>query len=133
MVGYTKKRPTTFRVNTLKAEKSEIVQEVKSIEKLPSSTPVAILTDDHTGSSGEATLLCFRGLDNARTFGMPTAGYASANITKFLLDGYMLVITTASDMARTGEIFCDDPIEPDVRTETPLEDAAAWIGSLSQK
>ena len=105
----------------------------KSIEKLPSSTPVAILTDDHTGSSGEATLLCFRGLDNARTFGMPTAGYASANITKFLLDGYMLVITTASDMARTGEIFCDDPIEPDVRTETPLEDAAAWIGSLGQK
>ena len=97
------------------------------IEKMPASTPVAILTDDHTGSSGEATLLCFRGLDNVRTFGVPTAGYASANVTKFLADGYLLVITTASDMARTGEVFCDDPVEPDVRTETPLEDAVAWI------
>jgi len=103
----------------------------ESIQKLPDSTPVAILTDDHTGSSGEATLLCFRGLDNVRTFGMPTAGYASANVTKFLADGYLLVITTARDMARTDEIFCDDPIEPDVRTETPLEDAAAWIETQS--
>ena len=104
----------------------------ESIKKLPASTPVAILTDEGTGSSGEATLLCFRGLDNVRTFGCPTAGYASANVTKFLSDGYMLVITTASDMARTGEIFCDDPIEPDVRTETPLEDAALWIAAKSQ-
>lgn len=104
-----------------------------NIEKFPASTPVAILTDDNTGSSGEATLLCFRGLDNVRTFGMPTAGYASANVTKFLADGYLLVITTASDMARTGEVFCDDPIEPDVRTETPLEDAVVWIDSVSQK
>ncbi|MBQ7708874.1 MAG: hypothetical protein IJT74_03015 [Bacteroidales bacterium] len=31
--------------------------------------PVAILTDDHTASSGEATLICFRGLDYVRIFG----------------------------------------------------------------
>lgn len=100
------------------------------VEKLPSSTPVAILTDEGTGSSGEATLLCFRGLDNVRTFGSPSAGYASANITKFLVDGYMLLITIAGDMARTGEVFCEDPVNPDVNTETPLEDAIAWIESL---
>lgn len=105
----------------------------KSIKKLPASTPVAILTDDMTGSSGEATLLCFRGLDNVRTFGTPTAGYASANIVKALADGYTLLITTSCDMARTGEIFCDDPIEPDVLTQTPLEDAVAWIATTSQK
>ena len=62
-----------------------------------------------------------------RTFGTPTAGYASANIVKALADGYTLLITTSCDMARTGEIFCDDPIEPDVLTQTPLEDAVAWI------
>lgn len=104
-----------------------------SIEKLPASTPVAILTDGHTGSSGEATLLCFRGLDNVRTFGIPSAGYASANVTKFLSDGYLLVITTSCDVARTGEVFCADPIEPDVRTDTPLEDAAAWVRAMIQK
>lgn len=98
-----------------------------SVGKFPASTPVAILTDGMTGSSGEATLLCFRGLENARTFGAPTAGYASANIVKPLADGYSLVITVSCDMARTGEIFCEDPIAPDVATESPLEDAVAWI------
>jgi len=98
-----------------------------AIEKIPSTTPIAILTDEWTASSGEATLLCFRGLDHARSFGCPTAGYASANIVKTLADGYSLVITTACDMARTGEVFCDDPINPDVLTEQPMEEALAWI------
>ena len=31
------------------------------------------------------------------------------------------------DVARTGEVFCDDSIDPDVPTETPLEDAIHWI------
>ncbi|MCR4859115.1 MAG: S41 family peptidase, partial [Bacteroidales bacterium] len=102
------------------------------IRKFPSDTPTAILTDGRTASSGEATLLCFRGLDNVRTFGAPSAGYASANIVQPLADGYSLVITTSCDMARTGEVFCEDPIEPDVKTETPLEDAVNWIGSFKQ-
>lgn len=103
-----------------------------SIRKLPPSTPVAILTDDMTGSSGEATLLCFRGMDNVRTFGTPTAGYASANIVKTLADGYRLLITTSCDMARTGEVFCENPIEPDIITETPLEAAVSWIEAICQ-
>lgn len=67
------------------------------------------------------------------TFGTPTAGYASANIVKALADGYTLLITTSCDMARTGEIFCDDPIEPDVLTQTPLEDAVAWIATTYRR
>ena len=89
--------------------------------------PVAILTDGNTASSGEATLLCFRGLDYARSFGAPTAGYASANQPKAMPDGSRLVLTTSCDVARTGEIFCDDPIAPDVETGQPLEDALAWL------
>lgn len=99
------------------------------IRKFPEGTPVAILTNDMTASSGEATLLCFRGLDNKRTFGGPTAGFASANRPFPLKNGYSLVLTTGRDVARTGEVFCDDPIAPDVETETPLEDAISWIHS----
>lgn len=109
-----------LNTNGLKAE---------GIPEFPSSIPVALLTDDWTGSSGEATLLCFRGLENTRTFGIPTAGFASANNVKPLSDGYTLVITTGCDMARTGEVFCDDPISPDVVTQTPLEDALNWIAT----
>ena len=99
------------------------------ISKFPADTPVAILINDWTGSSGEATLLSFRGMKNTRTFGIPTAGYASCNMTFPMADGYLLLITTGSDVARTGEVFCDDPISADVETETPLEDAVAWIRS----
>lgn len=95
--------------------------------KFPSSTPIAVLTDSLTASSGEATLICFRGLENARVFGGPTAGYASGNVTHQLIDGYKFAITRSCDVARTGEVFCEDPIDPDVLTETPLEDAINWI------
>jgi len=89
--------------------------------------PVAILTDSLTASSGEATLICFRGQDHVRVFGGPTAGYASANQPFPLPGGDHLVLTIGCDVARTGEAFCDDPIAPDVLTATPLEDALAWI------
>ena len=92
--------------------------------------PVALLTDEWTASSGEAVLLCFRGLEKARTFGAPTAGYASANAPYPMPDGSQLVLTTGCDMARTGEIFCDDPIAPDVATDQPLEEATKWIKSF---
>ncbi|MBO5073682.1 MAG: S41 family peptidase [Bacteroidales bacterium] len=89
--------------------------------------PVAILTDEETASSGEAVLLCFRGLDNVRVFGSPTAGYASANESIILDNGSILALTVSCDIARTDEIFCDDPIVPDVETESPEEDALLWL------
>ena len=93
--------------------------------------PVAILTDEETASSGEAVLLCFRGLDNVRVFGSPTAGYASANESIILDNGSILALTVSCDIARTGEIFCDDPIIPDVETESPEEDALLWLKDRS--
>lgn len=93
--------------------------------------PVAILTDEETASSGEAVLLCFRGLDNVRVFGSPTAGYASANESIILDNGSILALTVSCDIARTGEIFCDDPIVPDVETESPEEDALLWLKDRS--
>jgi len=89
--------------------------------------PVALLTDSLTGSSGEATLLCFRGQQDVRTFGAPTAGYASCNTTFPMPDGSSLVLTTGCDVARTDETFCDDPIAPDVITDDPEREAKNWI------
>lgn len=87
--------------------------------------PVAVLTDDETASSAEATLLAFRGLDNVSTFGEPTAGYASANVVLDYPDGRSLMLTTAKDMARTGEEFAEDPIAPDA-SESEL---GGWLAS----
>ena len=87
--------------------------------------PVAVLVDGDTASSAEATMLAFRGLDNSRSFGAPTAGYASANMVYDFPDGSALMLTIAKDKARTGEIFSEDPIQPDGPGD---EDAAlAWL------
>lgn len=87
--------------------------------------PVAVLTDGVTASSAEATLLAFRGLDNVRTFGEPTAGYASANMVIDYPDGRSLMLTTAKDKARTGEEFTEDPIAPDA----PESELDPWLAS----
>lgn len=96
-------------------------------EKL--KVPVAILTDDMTASSGEALTLCFRGLENVKTFGAPTAGYTSVNMLYSLYDGAQMYLTVAFDKARTGEIFKETSIEPDVATDSPLEATLEWLRS----
>ena len=106
----------------------EFVAKVVGIDIEPRiNCPVAILTDEATASSGEAVLLCFRGLDNVCVFGSPTAGYASANESIIFYNGSILALTVSCDIARTGEVFCEDPITPDVETESPEEDALSWL------
>ena len=98
--------------------------------KMLETIPIAILTDEWTGSSGEAVLLAFRGLENVRSFGSPTAGYASTNTIFHLYDGTQIVLTVGADVVlRTGEVFCEEPIPPDALTGSPEQDAAAWIRS----
>lgn len=89
--------------------------------------PIAILTDDMTASSGEATLICFLGLENVRSFGTPTAGYASSNTVMKMSDNAHILITIGTDVSRSGDIYCDDPIIPDVETANALESALNWI------
>ena len=110
----------------------EFVAKIVGIDIEPRiNCPVAILTDEATASSGEAVLLSFRGLDNARVFGSPTAGYASANESIIFYNGSILALTVSCDIARTGEVFCDDPIVPDVETGSPEEDAISWLKDRS--
>lgn len=89
--------------------------------------PVALLIDGQTASSAEAVLLCFRGLENARTFGLRTAGYTSCNNVNRLYDGALLAITMGGELARTGELFQNQPIVPDVSTDDPEAEALRWL------
>ena len=111
---------------------AEYIARVHGVKRKTTISPqIAILTDGETASSGEALLICFRGLSNVRTFGSQTAGYVSANRTFYMGDGSMLVITTSCDVARTGEVFCDDPIYPDCLTDTPMDAALEWLRTES--
>ena len=120
------------RRNNMKINVAYVMKVACVAQQARMNCSVALLTDEWTGSSGEAVLLCFRGLANARTFGTPTAGYASCNQPFNLPDGSQLVLTTGKDVARTGEAFCDDPIAPDVLTETPFEAALEWLNNTAK-
>lgn len=87
--------------------------------------PTAVLVDEYTASSGEATMLSFRGLERSRSFGEPTAGYASANMVYDFPDGSTMMLTIARDRARTGETFAEDPIRPDAGGGEA--DALVWL------
>lgn len=107
---------------------AENIAKVQGVERKAAISPqIAILTDGNTASSGEALLICFRGMSNVRTFGAPTAGYASANRTFDMGDGSKLVVTSSCDVARTGKVFCDDPIVPDCLTDMPMDAAIEWL------
>ncbi len=119
------KRDVTLSEGTVAGGGS--VTDVEAIDKL--SVPVAILQNEMTASSGEATLICFKGLDNVRTFGTDTAGYCSSNTIRKMYDGAIIQLTVGSDVDRQGNMYCEDPIAPDVRTDEPIEEAEKWLKS----
>lgn len=91
--------------------------------------PVAVLTGPRTASSGEATVLSFRGRPQTRSFGQPTSGLSTANVMRSLVDGSALLLTTTVMHDRNGQ---GDglKIEPDQYTEgdaATLAAAQQWL------
>ncbi|WP_307224514.1 S41 family peptidase [Microbacterium arborescens] len=91
--------------------------------------PIAVLQDEWTASSGEAVLASFRGLDGVRTFGAPSAGYTSANVSAVLYDGATLVLTESAYVDRTGRTYDEQSIEPDQPSAASRSEgeARAWL------
>ncbi|MCR8969054.1 S41 family peptidase [Facklamia sp. 7083-14-GEN3] len=90
-------------------------------------TPIAILLSEDTASSGEAMYMSLMGLENIRSFGQPTGGYNSIMQGYRLSSEYYLNLTNGMMQSRDGQIFNEEPIEPDVVTEHPMEDAIEWL------
>lgn len=74
--------------------------------------PIAILTGRRTLSSGEVVVIAFHNKGNVRSFGESTGGLSTANTNFMLSDGSMILLTTAIDADRDGNIF-GKRIEPD--------------------
>ena len=91
--------------------------------------PVAVLTGPRTASSGEATVLSFRGRPQTRSFGQPTSGLSTANVMRPLADGSALLLTT-SVMRDRNDRGDGLKIEPDQRVEgdaATVAAAQAWL------
>jgi carboxyl-terminal processing protease len=99
--------------------------------------PVAVLTDEFTGSSGEAVAIAFKGRPATRFFGVRSSGYTTGNRGIAMPDGANLVVTVSTMRDRTGRAYPDgvDPdvdVEPGALGEDPVAArASAWLGSQS--
>jgi C-terminal processing protease CtpA/Prc len=91
--------------------------------------PVAVLFGPRTASSGEASVLAFRGRAASRSFGQPSAGYSTGNATPRLPDGSLLVLTS-NVMADRNGVGDGTPLQPDVTVGAGQDAAAAareWL------
>lgn len=67
--------------------------------------PVAVLVNQRTASSAEATFLSFVGRPGTRSIGRGTAGYSTTNYGYAMSDGAVLLITVAVMADRTGKAY----------------------------
>lgn len=97
------------------------------------SSPIAVLIDSFTASSGEMTAISFIGLRNVKTFGQPSAGYTTSNGTYRLSNGAILQLANAYAADRKMNIY-KERIYPNVhiRENTKTADdtikaAMEWV------
>ncbi|MEN4939536.1 S41 family peptidase [Stenotrophomonas sp. TWI1151] len=91
--------------------------------------PVAVLFGPRTASSGEASVLAFRGRAASRSFGQPSAGYSTANTPQRLPDGSLLLLTGSVIADRNG-VGDGNRLQPDVivaEGQDATTAAQAWL------
>ena len=93
----------------------------------------AILIDSVTASSGEIAAISFSGLENAKLFGQPSAGYTSSNSTVLISNGDMILIADSYVADRNHKKYTQKII-PDIitnltnsKTDDTLEKAINWL------
>lgn len=95
----------------------------------PNVHKVALVVGPRTSSSGEILAILFRGQDGVRIFGGETSGQATATATVALPNGGSLSVASSVTVDRAGTAFTSK-LAPDVRTDAPLDEASAWLGSV---
>lgn len=97
--------------------------------------PVAVLQGPRTSSAGEAVVVAFRGRPATRSFGLPSDGRVSANMSVRLPDGSMLAIASAYYRDRNGQLYLQ-ALQPDQRVavdpgavDTTVSQAQAWLAT----
>jgi carboxyl-terminal processing protease len=107
-----------------------VLQQVTAPYQLKRARPrVAVLTDGGVASSGEATVIAFRGRAEARSFGTPTCGLSTANQGFPMSDGATLFLTVAVMADRTRAAYGSQVAPDEIVMDSALavERAITWL------
>ncbi len=103
---------------------------------LKSQLPIAVLTSDQTGSSGEIVAISFIGNANTKSFGKPTWGLTTGNGGFDLMDGARIMLASTVMADRNGKIYHgaitpDEVVAEDSNNSEDLTigKAISWIES----
>ena len=105
-------------------------QRVDAPYRLRRSRPrVAVLTDGGVASSGEATVIAFRGRPDTRSFGTPTCGVSTSIENYAMSDGGFLNLTVSvmADRARTKYGYAIAPDELVTDPAQVVNRAIEWL------
>ena len=109
---------------------------VSSPVTVSSKLPIAVLTSNQTGSSGEIVTISFIGNARTKSFGQPTWGLTTGNGSFNLSDGSRMFLASTIMADRNGRQYTSS-IKPDVQIDNMLVDnvdmvltaAIDWIKS----
>lgn len=101
---------------------------------MPVQLPIAILTGNQTGSSGEAVVVSFIGNNHTKSFGQPTWGLTTGNGSFELQDGSQIFLASTVMADRNGNLYRGS-MSPDVlvtgksvnENDLALDTAIQWI------
>jgi carboxyl-terminal processing protease len=106
-----------------------VVQVSQTYPLLRTSPRVAVLTNCFVASSGEATVIAFRGRPDTRSFGTPTVGNSTANSSIKLSDGAWLYLTVSvmadRNLTRYGGVVAPDEVISD--PAQTVQRAVEWL------
>lgn len=109
--------------------KSATIYSVSTPYILRKANPkVAVLTDQVTASAAEVIAVAFKGRANTRSFGNPTCGLSTANISGRLSDGAVLSLAVSKMADRTRTVY-GQTVLPDEQalSQTAVDKAVEWL------
>ncbi|MCW8876801.1 MAG: S41 family peptidase [Kangiellaceae bacterium] len=103
--------------------------EVNTPYQVINSLPkIAVLSNNATVSSGEATMIAFKKVPNVRFFGDLSCGLSTGNSIFELSDGSQLILTTSIDADREMEKYgAKIPVDEGIPNDEVLDRAVEWI------
>jgi hypothetical protein len=97
--------------------------------RFDAGSPLAVLQSGSTASSGEGVVMALRGRPGVQTFGQPTAGLPTGNVTFWFSDGSAVNLTVAVGVDYGGVVH-ETAIPPDVAVADDVdaaEIARQWL------
>ena len=85
---------------------------IRGFAKVNPKIKIALLTSPYTASSGEATVISFKGQNNARVIGDITGGYTTSN-DSFQFYGVDIFMATSVEADRNGIVYYEN-VQPDL-------------------